>query len=75
MPVLPSPEEIKAAKTPKGAWTRAQLDEWGVPWPPPKGWKDELIECWETARQAGALPPPQPSPAPANFAQETLDFS
>lgn len=36
-------EEIEAAKTPKGAWTRAQLAQWGVPWPPPKGWKQALI--------------------------------
>ncbi|MEU9197730.1 hypothetical protein [Streptomyces hundungensis] len=74
MPVLPSPGEIEAAKTSKGAWTRAQLAEWGVPWPPPKGWKDELIERWEAARQEGAPPPPPPSPAPTDFAQDTLDF-
>jgi len=74
MSVLPSPEEIEAAKTPKGAWTRAQLAEWGVPWPPEKGWKDELIERWEAARQDGAPPPPLPSPAPTDFAQDTLDF-
>lgn len=23
--------------------TRAQLAEWGVPWPPPKGWKKRLL--------------------------------
>ena len=23
-------------------WTRAQLAEWGVPWPPPKGWRKRL---------------------------------
>lgn len=73
MPVLPSPGEIEAAKTSNGAWTRAQLAEWGVPWPPPKGWKGELIKRWEAAQPDGA-PPPQHRPAPANFAQETLDF-
>ena len=36
--------DIEAARTPKGGWTRAQLAEWGVPWPPPKGWKQQLIE-------------------------------
>jgi len=36
-------EEIEAAKTEKGGWTRAQLALWGVPWPPPKGWKERLI--------------------------------
>ncbi|MCF3180050.1 hypothetical protein IPZ70_08855 [Streptomyces polychromogenes] len=43
-------------------------------WPPKKGWKDELIERWEAARQDGAPPPPLPSPAPTDFAQDTLDF-
>jgi len=42
--VLPSVEEIEAARTPAGGWTRAQLAQWGVPWPPPKGWKQRLIE-------------------------------
>ncbi|MCL7496086.1 hypothetical protein M8I34_32480 [Streptomyces sp. MCA2] len=73
MKQLPSPEEVEAARTPKGGYNRAQLVAWGVPWPPPKGWKDELAERWKAARQDGA-PAPQPSPAPADFAQETLDF-
>ncbi|MDT9682329.1 hypothetical protein RND61_09605 [Streptomyces sp. TRM76323] len=74
-PELPSPEEIEAARTPAGGWKRDQLAAWGVPWPPPKGWKDDLTERWKTARQDGA-PPPPPNPAPvsADFAQETLDF-
>ena len=36
-------EEIEAARTPKGGWTRAQLEVWGVPWPPPKGWLRALV--------------------------------
>lgn len=35
-------EEIEAARTPTGGWTREQLREWGVAWPPPKGWKNAL---------------------------------
>ncbi|MFF4401498.1 hypothetical protein [Streptomyces sp. NPDC001480] len=73
MPVLPSPEEIEAARTPAGGWKRDQLAAWGVPWPPPKGWKNELTERWKTARQDDA-PPPLPNSAPADFAQEALDF-
>jgi hypothetical protein len=34
---------ITAARTANGGWTRAQLAEWGVPWPPPKRWKHELV--------------------------------
>ena len=35
-------EEIEAARTPKGGWTRAQLEAWGVPWPPTKDWRDRI---------------------------------
>ena len=35
-------EEIEAARSPKGGWTKKQLAEWGVPWPPPKGWRRRL---------------------------------
>jgi|GEM_PF-3055585 very-short-patch-repair endonuclease len=38
----PTPEDIEAAKTPAGGWTREQLAQWGVPWPPPVGWRDRL---------------------------------
>ena len=34
--------EIEAGRSPRGGWTRAQLAEWGVPWPPPKGWRRRL---------------------------------
>lgn len=37
-----SKEEIEAAKTANGGWTRETLAKWGVSWPPPKGWKKEL---------------------------------
>lgn len=36
-------EEIEAARTPKGGFTAARLEQWGVPWPPPPGWKKRLI--------------------------------
>jgi hypothetical protein len=37
-------EELDAAKSAKGAWDRATLAAWGVPWPPPLGWKQMLID-------------------------------
>ncbi|MFJ7131020.1 hypothetical protein [Streptomyces sp. NPDC098101] len=75
MTVLPSPEEIEAARTPAGGWKRDQLAAWGVSWPPPKGWKDELAKRWRADRQDSAPPPsPRPTPAPDGFAQDTLDF-
>jgi hypothetical protein len=42
-----SPEEIEAAKSPKGAWTAKTLRKWGVHWPPPKGWRAKLVKNWE----------------------------
>lgn len=53
-----SEAEIMAARTPKGSWTRATLASWGVPWPPPEGWKQRLIQ---------GLPqePPRSKAAPA----------
>ncbi|MFI9176170.1 hypothetical protein [Streptomyces lincolnensis] len=38
----------------------------------PRDGRNELIKRWKVARQEGA--PPLTSPAPADFAQETLDF-
>ena len=35
--------EIEGGKSAAGGWTRKQLAEWGVPWPPPAGWKDKLL--------------------------------
>lgn len=41
---VPSLDEIEKARTPNGGWTKKQLAEWGVPWPPPKGWKAALTQ-------------------------------
>lgn len=35
--------EIEAAKTPKGGWKRDTLASWGVPWPPPGGWRKQIV--------------------------------
>ena len=39
---LPTPAEVNAARTRSGGWTRATLAGWGVPCPPPKGWRQVL---------------------------------
>lgn len=44
-------EQIEAGRSPAGGFTRAQLAEWGVPWPPPKGWKEALIAGTPLERQ------------------------
>lgn len=38
-----SEDDIEAGRTAKGGFSRAQLAAWGVPWPPPKGWKQDLL--------------------------------
>lgn len=42
---IPTEDEIEAGKSQRGGWTRAQLAEWGVPWPPPKGWRARLLRA------------------------------
>lgn len=42
-PLKMTAEEIESATTKPGGFTRAQLAKWGVPWPPPRGWKRKLI--------------------------------
>ena len=39
----PALEEIMQAQTPNGGWTKITLAKWGVPFPPPKGWKKKLL--------------------------------
>ena len=38
-------EEIEACRTPAGGYsfTRERLAAWGVPWPPPAGWRRALL--------------------------------
>lgn len=43
-PIKLSAEEIDAARSAKGGFDRATLAAWGVPWPPPMGWRQMLID-------------------------------
>ena len=54
----PSPEEVARASTSTkvGAWTAKQLAEWGVPHPPPKGWRTELIRLHALSLDVTPLP-------------------
>jgi hypothetical protein len=42
-----SEAEIIAAMSPKGGWKAKTLSAWGVPWPPPHGWRRKLVENFE----------------------------
>lgn len=35
-------DEIEAGKSKRGGFTRKQLAKWGIPWPPPHGWRKYL---------------------------------
>lgn len=52
-------EEVLRARTAKGGWTKAQLTQWGIPWPPPKGWKKKLVQT-EVGRQSAETSVYQP---------------
>jgi hypothetical protein len=52
----PSPDEVTAAKTGPGGWTRKQLSEWGISWPPPKGWRKAPKEKWWQENRAANHP-------------------
>jgi hypothetical protein len=49
----PTAAEIEAGKTPRGGWTRKQLAQWGVAWPPRPGWKRRLIAESANSSQGG----------------------
>lgn len=43
---IPSPDEVMAAQTVNGGWLKKDLASWGIPWPPPRGWKQRLEREW-----------------------------
>lgn len=43
--------EIDAARSSEGGWTRDQLAEWGVAWPPPRGWRKRLTRQERKAKR------------------------
>jgi len=44
--ILPSPDEVERSVTASGGWSALQLAEWGIPWPPSKGWRLDLENRW-----------------------------
>ena len=45
-----TPEELYAGQTERGGYTRMQLAEWGVPYPPPGGWVGVLMGEYDHRR-------------------------
>ena len=58
--LLPSPDDIVRAMTPAGAWDKKTLASWGVPWPPPRGWRRELEQRWLATQSPDFKYGPQP---------------
>lgn len=59
----PSPNEVAALA---GRADAMQLARWGVPWPPPAGWAQQLRELWQA--QQGRTDAPSP---PAQTSQRS----
>ena len=57
-------EELEAARSPRGGWTRETLAAYGVPWPPPKGWRKALTGG--PARAPRGEKPPAPTYGPVS---------
>ena len=56
----PSPNEVAAGADLLGGWSKATLLSWGVPYPPPKGWRNVLHSLWMSDR--GGLKSERPKP-------------
>lgn len=54
-----SEEDIEAGRTATGGFSRAQLAAWGVPWPPPKGWKQDLLARENTSGSTRTVQKPR----------------
>lgn len=54
---VPSPAEVVEAMTPAGSWTARQLAEWGIKWPPRKGWRRVLEDRWRSEHKSVAVTP------------------
>lgn len=47
-----SEQEILSRRSPAGGWTRKQLAEWGISWPPRRGWKKRLMQSGRMVQQS-----------------------
>ena len=59
-------EEVLAARTPRGGWTKKELAEWGIDWPPATGWIKRL-----TGDPAASAPMPGRTPVAMQLARKT----
>lgn len=50
--LIPSPDDVQAAQSERGGWSKDTLAGWGIPWPPKKGWRARLRREWEQQQAA-----------------------
>lgn len=67
-------EEIEAARSPAGGWSKATLAGWGVPWPPPKGWRHRLVHGNGSRVAAKSAPVLFGHTGPENPIPETVEY-
>ena len=48
---VPSPADIEAGRSERSGWTKATLAEWGIKWPPKRGWRRRLAEQWRAGKE------------------------
>lgn len=64
-------DQINAAKTERGGWTKETLAGWGIPWPPPRGWKEKLMDGFESVGDPNA-PESNPNGLEAKLLHEVV---
>ena len=61
---FPNADEIRAAITPAGGYTSATLRDWGIPFPPPKGWLRAIRKRDEQFFRRHKINVTRPTPVP-----------
>jgi hypothetical protein len=64
-------EQIEAGRSAKGGWTRKKLAAWGVPWPPPHGWRWRLVHGRDVRNPALEAQPPEFAGAKPHIRRKT----
>jgi hypothetical protein len=59
-------EEVLAKRTPRGSFTREQIEAWGIEWPPGHGWVKRL-----TGDPNAKIPMPGRTPVAIDLARKT----
>src|SRR5262245_61260975 len=56
LPLKLTEEQIEAGASERGGFTKGQVAKWGVPWPPPSGWRKALLDGRPIPKPDRSLP-------------------